>query len=862
VTAFELPIFPEGSLASSVITTVWVGVLVVCLFNLRFGWVLSGLVVPGYLAPLLIARPVSGVVVIVEAAVTYFLFWLLSEKLARLPNWSSLFGRDRFMGLILVSVLVRVTMDGWLLPIAADWLDASYGFRLDWRSNLHSFGLVILALYANQLWKPGFVRGMVQSLVVLALTCLIIRYGLMEFTNFRISGVLYLYEDFAASVLASPRAYIVLILTCFIASRMNLRYGWDFSGILIPALLALQWYQPLKILTSMVEALVIFAIGTLLLRTRLFAGATIEGARKVLLFFNISFVYKLLLGHALAWAGTSGQITDYYGFGYLLPTLIAIKAHEKGIPARMARAAVQISFVGAVAGSVIGFSLTVLVPQRSLALGRVGNQSPKPTLATLLTDATGAAYAHAARRQSGFDRYQAEAFRSAIGMLDDGGPTAEAAALFAGAGYHLIAVGGGLLAAAPADASEAALLVFNPRSARDLAVVVPHPASQPGLSLAGARLFGTQGARWLVIGGDRAYVRSAEGFVAALPEFRRAAQIPELIVEPQPARARPTLELAGAAAANLDIDRLRAVLPTLAIGFTSQAGADEGANSGRLRIPLDPAQRLIGAIAEPRSAAPLGGLIQQARGVFATGAPTRRAEPARRLSLAELSFLRFEVVEPLLGAIDRGSEAGIRTASIAASTIGFELLDIPDAGGTRLIGLRARSGARGLYVLRRGSAGRPIIQVGADNIDKTIATAARLFDGLGGRALLIAPSQEALDLGEGTLLGLMSQSLTRGAGFRAQLLTQVRTTPVSIPATRSHEYMLASDSLLERDEKLARDLVQQLNGIGIASGIVSGDAVSAGIEVAPNPHTKYMQATRNKRFAILWVSNPVGEAER
>ena len=57
---FILPIFPSGSAATTVTTTVWIGVLVVVWTNLRFGWTLSGLVVPGYLVPLMIIRPVSG----------------------------------------------------------------------------------------------------------------------------------------------------------------------------------------------------------------------------------------------------------------------------------------------------------------------------------------------------------------------------------------------------------------------------------------------------------------------------------------------------------------------------------------------------------------------------------------------------------------------------------------------------------------------------------------------------------------------------------------------------------------------------------------------------------------------------------
>ena len=61
---FPLAIFPEGGLVSSIITTVWVGVFVLCFFNLRYGWVLSGLVVPGYIVPLLIVKPVAGFVII------------------------------------------------------------------------------------------------------------------------------------------------------------------------------------------------------------------------------------------------------------------------------------------------------------------------------------------------------------------------------------------------------------------------------------------------------------------------------------------------------------------------------------------------------------------------------------------------------------------------------------------------------------------------------------------------------------------------------------------------------------------------------------------------------------------------------
>jgi len=155
---FPLEIFPQSSLAVSVITTVWVGVWVVAFFNLRFGWVLSGLVVPGYLAPLVLIKPWSAGVILLEGIVTYLLVWGYSEFFGRRGWWDSLFGRDRFFALILVSVAVRILFDGLLLPEAGAMLERA-GYLFDYRNNLHSFGLVIVSLVANQFWKTGVVRG-------------------------------------------------------------------------------------------------------------------------------------------------------------------------------------------------------------------------------------------------------------------------------------------------------------------------------------------------------------------------------------------------------------------------------------------------------------------------------------------------------------------------------------------------------------------------------------------------------------------------------------------------------------------------------------------------------------------------------
>ena len=355
-----IPLFPHGALDSAVITTVWVGVAVVAFFNLRFGWVLSGLVVPGYMVPLLILKPWSAAVVFVEGIVTYLVVWGFSEVLSRLGYWSSLFGRDRFFALVLVSVTVRLLFDGWLLPGIGAWVNTELGLLFDYRNSLHSFGLIIIALIANQFWKTGLVRGVIPMAVTVGASFLIVRYGLMTTTNFTVSTLGYMYEDIASSILASPKAYIVLLTVAFVASRMNLLYGWDFSGILIPSLLALQWYEPGKVLVTFFEALLILWVARLLLRTRWLRNRNIEGARKLLLFFNINFAYKLLVAYLLVYFFPEVKITDTYAFGYLLATLIAIKMYDKDIAVRLTRATLQTSLVGVAVASLVGFGLTLL----------------------------------------------------------------------------------------------------------------------------------------------------------------------------------------------------------------------------------------------------------------------------------------------------------------------------------------------------------------------------------------------------------------------------------------------------------------------------------------------------------------------
>jgi hypothetical protein len=373
---FPLHLFPEGSLSESVITTVWVGVWVVAFFNLRLGWTFSGLVVPGYLVPLFIARPWCGFTICLEGIVTYLIVYFLSERLSGWSVggwriWSSVFGRDRYFALLLTSLLVRSGFDGWLLPWVGAYVNERLHVQFDYQNNLYSFGLIIVPLVANQFWKTGL-KGIWPQSVILAVSYCLIRFGLMVLTNFNVGNLAYMYETIASDLYATPKAYMISITAAYLASRMNLLYSWEYHGIHIPALLALQWYDPVKIVSTFVEAVVIFVLAGWVLKAPWFRKRSFEGAQKMLLFCTVGFVWKIALGYFLLWYLPGVKVTDWFAIGYLVSTLMAVKAHDKGIALKLFRATLQISMVGVLIGTLIGFGLT-FVPRNWYGLA-----SPEP----------------------------------------------------------------------------------------------------------------------------------------------------------------------------------------------------------------------------------------------------------------------------------------------------------------------------------------------------------------------------------------------------------------------------------------------------------------------------------------------------
>ncbi len=853
-----LPIFPEGGLSSSVITTVWVGVFIIAFFNLRFGWVLSGLVVPGYVVPLLILRPIAAGVIVVEAVLTYAIVWVFSERIAR-GRFNGLFGRDRFMGLVLASIAVRVTLDGWLLPELADWMSIHLDRQIDWHSNLQSFGLVVVSLMANQFWKPGLVRGLFAMLVVTGLTWLIVRYGLMEFTNFRLSGVSYVYEGLASSILASPKAYIILVITAFIGSQMNLRYGWDFSGVLIPALIALQWYQPTKILSSFVEAAIIYFLAQLVMKLPLFASMTIEGARKLVLFFNVSFVYKLVLGHILAWLAFDVKTTDFYGFGYLLSTLLAIKAYDKNIFPRVMRSTLEVSLAGAVLGNIAGFLLAFWLPAQTAASAATGADATPVSgdSELLVAAAAGDAYIRSAIGHAAeLGASDALELQAAVALLESGARPDFVAPGLVGTGLQLTRQSDGTIAIARRKGIGRDLVLFDPRAPRRLAVIVPDAAAQPGIAAAGLALFRAQGARWLIIATSPSSAQVAGGRLDAGPgpatSFRTAALVPELVVDVAGAGQGRRMVLSAGGATALDLDGLRRSLPRLASDFELDAAVEGAGNRDRVTLRLD---RSALALLSAGSADAVADLLPCP--AIATSAPSlagtsmaRAPDAVPEPDLAQLAFIRFELAEPLVEAL-AARQPIPAVASRAAALAGLSL-ERCLLGGREQWRLGTPGNSWGSIFLTPGADRARIIEVSAPETD-LVPVAEAVQRNWNAGAMLVAPRMEALYGSQASVFGVVSQVLLRSLGAGPGALLQMRRKPAELPLPAGDATVAVVPDMVGLNDSWTASIVATARQAGMRPIQVDYGKATAGLEVAPNQSLRYFSQMLNKRYATLWI---------
>ncbi|MBN1550586.1 poly-gamma-glutamate biosynthesis protein PgsC/CapC [bacterium] len=345
-----IPIFPDNGLANSVIPPVFIGLSISTFFTETLGWNFSGLIVPGYLAPILIVKPLSGIVIIIEALLTYATLRLLSDGLSRFGLWTRFFGQDAFFALFCVSILIKGVLEGPLLPQVSGIIDQIFPGAVDYQNEFHSTGLIVVPLMANIFWRHGVRRNIFPALSVIGLTYLATQYILIPYTNFSVSTFELMYSKMAINFEESPRYYFILLVGTAMASHNKYRYGWAYHGMLIPALLGIAWLTPTKILTTFIEAGLILVIGSWIVKRRFMRNVAMEGPRKLLFLFSIGFGLKMLLGFWILHEYPGFQASDLYGFAYILPALIAMEMWPGRYYLKVARVTIQTSLLAAILG--------------------------------------------------------------------------------------------------------------------------------------------------------------------------------------------------------------------------------------------------------------------------------------------------------------------------------------------------------------------------------------------------------------------------------------------------------------------------------------------------------------------------------
>lgn len=909
---FPLHIFPAGGLASSVITTVWVGVFVVAIANLRFGWVMSGLIVPGYIVPLLLIKPSAAAVIMLEGILTYFCVWFYSEWLAQRMGWSRFFGRDRFFVMVLTSVAIRIVSDGYFLPMLGDYLNANWQYQFDYQNNLHSFGLIITALVANNFWKTGLARGSVMMLVTIGITYLIVRYGLMEFTNFSMSSIGFLYEDIASSFLASPKSYIILIVTAFIASRMNLYYGWDFSGILIPSLLALQWFAPMKIVMSLVEAVVILLLAIVVLRAPIFKRLTIEGARKVLLFFNISFAYKLLLSHCLLWFWPTIKVSDFYGFGYLLPTLIALKMHDKNIFGRMSTSLLQTSIAATAVASLLGFGLSLLsYPLQLLPSQAITRHDVKPlawqgTLAQAMQIEKQAAYRSlAAKTYLKPSPLQAQSFNAALQILQQENLSArqldEVAALLHAANFALHKNGQLLLILEQEPRKFWGSFAINLAAENRLFIQAPTPIDEPGTLEAASILFQELDARFLAVaGGTRRASADGSADVLVFPnslfqQFHRSfARRNVLQVRAHEGSAASQLRIKGEIPLELNLPQLQRNMGALAVQWQSDSAINmqrDTSASGFAELSLgqaDIAQIVLGTHSKLAS---IDGNIGQWLAInklqiAATGSNLYRAPTA-----GELIYLDKDIFTPLLQSLQRPGTMQQRhrrwqMIHHAAQALGYQLqLLHSSSDGEDFLLLSEDPQAQprrywGSYAFRLQGAQPNVVQPYVVQVPRpyfepnSLELGIRLFQHMKASSIMIAASSplanqdHSADLlalpNKANVFNLLNQVMLRESGASPSLTLQTRalaqTPGQSLPEAEVLIGFSNGVENLKQASSLGRGLMQSLQAQGLRYQFANGQARTSEYGASAALQGIYQNTGQNKELALLWAS-PLANAQ-
>ena len=134
-----------------------IGVMVSFAFYEMVGFSPGGIVVPGYVA-LFLDQPIRILVTLLVALLTYFAVKILS-------NYIILYGRRRFLSMVLVSFLLKWLIEEIIIKMPISGIE------------LRSIGYIIPGLIANEMRR----QGIFPTIYSLAIVSIVVRLILLLF---------------------------------------------------------------------------------------------------------------------------------------------------------------------------------------------------------------------------------------------------------------------------------------------------------------------------------------------------------------------------------------------------------------------------------------------------------------------------------------------------------------------------------------------------------------------------------------------------------------------------------------------------------------------------------------------------------
>jgi len=897
-------LFPASGLDNSLFAAVLLGLLCLYLLNESFGWVFTGLVVPGYLASVFVIQPLAGGVILVEAVATYLVARCVSDWLSPWMPWNRFFGRERFFLILLCSVAVRLLFEAALLPALGERLAEEGWVAPSLVTSLFSVGLIVVPLTANMMWRTGLERGLPQVVVATGLIWAALGLVLIPYTNLSISDFELSYENVAQGFLASPKTYIILLVGAYLATRSSITWGWDSHGIVVVALVALAWLSPLKVVTTVTEVLLLVAAVRLLLGLPGLRTANLEGPRRIVVVFSVGFVLKYALCHVLA-AGYPGlKATDYFGFGYLLPSLLALKVLQRGSAAKVLLPTLETSLAALVLGVGIGLGLALLDPAEEVpgpeprqAAG--GWEEPADDLAVAVQQAAGQLLSRppSGRRSRAWPEELAtwrrlvtevvaergapggawEASADALGLRSWG-----AAGGGAGDRYRVLAEPPGRL-----DGLDGwGIVAVRRDGGLPLVVEVPRPISEPGSLAGGVALALELDAAVLLVsgvdlGGQDVMTSLALGSEPPLLHARRAVSLPALEVRTSGGEGPCVLERGGEPSRQPDLAALARIVGP--VEEQRREGASPGEPTGgaarhRLVLSAEGVARGLAAAFPPEDGRPVVRTVHG--GLSALGGEDwfvdRVSAWGWRAPLeSELLLFERELLEPLLIRPEAVVDDELARLDRLASVLGYSLERVELGDGELLLLLAEEQPALrgwGSVLVRPGAGSARFLAVPNPELEPhTLDLALHLMRDLDAAALVVAaagPADVAADAASGgPIIGGRAPAWTgdlftsahrvalRAGRGEARAGLQVR----GRAAGRELDAHLAlTGGVLAADLAVMSPglgaAVGELDGMGIAVQVDDGRRALADLHGHGIPQVRLARNLDGLPLAVLWAS--------